>query len=128
MKLHHLGFIVKDIDMYQTKMIYESKLYDIIDPIQNARLSLYKNYSDSFIELIEPLNENAYTWNSMHKKGNHFNHFCYRVKNFAVVNLYEEKHQLLKILGPIPSKLFNEKEVCFYYTRNKHIVEFLIDK
>jgi len=127
MKLHHVGFIVKDIDIYLSKMIYEAKIAEVVDPLQNARLCLYKNYSDSFIELIQPLNEEAYTWNSLIKNGDHFAHFCYSVNNEDELESTADKHNLLNILGPIPAKLFNGKNVYFYYTRNRQVVEFLID-
>jgi hypothetical protein len=127
MKLHHLGFIVKDIDIYQSKMIFEEKIADIVDPLQNARLCLYKNFSNSFIELIQPLNEKAFTWNSLQKNGDHFAHLCYVVANADEMESFADEHKLIQVLEPIPAELFNGKNVCFYYTRNRQIVEFIID-
>ena len=127
MKLHHSGFIVKDIDMWEKNMIYEQKVADIIDPVQNARLALYTNYSNSFIELIHPQNEQAYTWNSLEKNGNHFNHFCYEVANENELLAIVSNMRMIKVLGPIPAVLFNGKNIYFYFTRNRQIIEFIIN-
>jgi methylmalonyl-CoA/ethylmalonyl-CoA epimerase len=127
MKLHHSGFIVKDIDIWEKNIIYEEKVADIIDPVQNARLALYTNYSNSLIELIQPQNEQAYTWNSLEKNGNHFNHFCYEVENEPELLAIVSRMRMIKVLGPIPAVLFDEKNIYFYFTRNRQIIEFIIN-
>lgn len=126
LKLHHSGFIVKEIDVWEKQMLFEMKVKDVIDPLQNARLALYRNFSDTYIELIQPLNQSAYTWNSLKKNGNHFHHFCYEIDNINILNTLVAKNKLILILEPMPAILFNNRYVCFYYTRNKQIVEFLI--
>lgn len=127
MRLHHTGFIVRDIDEYQKKMLFEEKLKEVIDPVQMARLALYRNFSESMIELIQPLNENSFTWNSLQKQGNHFAHFCYIVSNIGELEMIVHKYNLIHVLEPVPAPLFNDRLVTFYYNRNKQIVEFLID-
>lgn len=126
--LHHAGFIVDNIDEYEKKMFYESKVNDVVDTVQNARLALYKNYceSDGYIELIQPLNDNAFTMNALKKHGNHFNHFCYNVASLQELNEVVTASKLIEILSPIPAILFDNKKVAFYYTRNRQIIEFLI--
>jgi len=127
LKLHHSGFIVKDIDAWEKQMIYEEKVGDAMDPLQNARVALYKNFGNTFIELIQPLSEKAFTWNSLVKSGDHFNHFCYMVSNSEEMKQTAIKYKLISVLAPIPALLFNGKKVAFYYTRNHQIVEFLIN-
>jgi methylmalonyl-CoA/ethylmalonyl-CoA epimerase len=126
LKLHHSGFIVKEIDVWEKQMLFEMKVKDVIDPLQNARLALYKNFSDTYIELIQPLNQSAYTWNSLNKNGNHFHHFCYEIDNINMLNTLVAENKLILILEPMPAILFDNRYVCFYYTRNKQVVEFLI--
>ncbi|MBL7903272.1 MAG: VOC family protein [Bacteroidia bacterium] len=126
MKLHHSGFIVQNIDIWEKNMLFEKKLADIIDPLQNARLSLYTNFSNSLIELIQPLNKVAYTWNSLQKNGEHFNHFCYEISNEQELKEVVAKARMIKVLGPIPALLFDNRTIYFYYNRNKQIVEFLL--
>jgi hypothetical protein len=126
MNFHHTGFIVKSILEYERNLIFEEKILEVIDPIQNAKLSLYSNFSNCFIELIEPLGESSLTWNSLQKFGNHFHHLCYSVENLEELQIIVENKMLIKILDPVPAILFNKKFVTFYMGRNKQIIEFLI--
>jgi methylmalonyl-CoA/ethylmalonyl-CoA epimerase len=126
LEFHHSGFIVKEIESWEKQMIYEEKVDDVIDPMQNSRLALYKNFGNTFIELIQPLNEKAFTWKSLVKSGSHFNHFCYSIPPSDDLEKIVKKHRLILVLSPLPALLFNGKNVTFYYTRNHQIVEFLI--
>lgn len=128
MKLHHTGFVVKDIDKYAKNLPLGECVAQIVDPIQGAKLALYKNHSDVLIELIEPLNELAFTWNALSKNGSHFHHFCYAVNSFSVAEKYASDFKMIKVLGPLPAVLFGGLEVVFYYSRNQQVVEFLIDR
>jgi hypothetical protein len=128
MNFHHIGFIVNDIDFYEKNLLYERKLNEIIDPIQNAKLSLYSNYSESFIELIQPMSKDSFTWNALERFGNHYHHICYSVNNFFELEIIIKKLKLIKILDPVPALLFDNMYVTFYIDRNKKIIEFLIIK
>jgi hypothetical protein len=128
MILHHSGFVVSNIDEWEKKMIFEEKIKEVVDEIQHAKLSLYKNFGSSYIELIQPLNESSFTWNALRKSGNHFNHFCYSISSEEELAQYIKKYSLIKVLSWVPALLFDNKLVSFYYTRNKQIVEFLISQ
>lgn len=125
-KLHHIGLIVSDIKSYEKGLIYESKIDEIYDPIQKAKLALYSNFGDSKIELIQPIDETSFTWNFMKNNKNPFHHLCYEVKNLNDLELIKKKFRLIPILGPIPALLFGGKQVAFFYSRNKIIIEILI--
>lgn len=127
MRFHHTGLIVESIDNFESKLVYEEKILEVLDPLQDAKLALYKNFGDSFIELIEPLSPKAFTWNFLKlTNSTPYHHFCYEVSNAVELNKIQSKFRLIPILGPIPAKLFNDELVAFFYTRNKIIVEFLI--
>lgn len=127
MKFHHTGLIVESINIFEAKMVYEEKLLQVFDPLQDAKLALYKNFGDSFIELIEPLSQKAFTWNFLKSKiVSPYHHFCYEVADENELKIIQSKYRLIPILGPIPAKLFSDDLVAFFYTRNKMIVEFLI--
>jgi len=126
MKLHHIGIVVKNINEYEKKFIYEKKIKEVVDPIQNARLCLYASYSETLIELIEPLNEKSFVWNALIKRGNHIHHLCYMHEDLEEVIIQTKKLGFLQIFGPIKATLFSDKMVIFFYTKNKEIVEFLI--
>ena len=127
MTLHHSGFIVEDIDLWEKKMVFEEKINDVFDPIQNSRLTLYKNFGSSYIELIQPMNEQSLSWNSLQRAGNHFNHFCYSVDTMEEMEKVCAKYGLHAVAAPVPAILFNNKKVAFYYSFNGQMVEFLIE-
>jgi len=127
MKFHHTGLIVESISIFESKLLYEEKVLEVLDPLQDSKLALYKNFGDSFVELIEPLSPKAFTWNYL--KSGHvspYHHFCYEVTDNFELDHIQSKYRLIPILGPIPAKLFNDELVAFFYTRSKLIVEFLI--
>jgi methylmalonyl-CoA/ethylmalonyl-CoA epimerase len=129
MRFHHTGLIVESIDRFESKLVYEDKILEVLDPMQNAKLALYKNFGDSFIELIEPLSPKAFTWNFLKSTSyTPYHHFCYEVSNDDELKNIQSKFKLIPIIGPIPAKLFNDELVSFFYTRNKMIIEFLINK
>ncbi len=124
---HHIGIVVSCISDFEAKMLHEKKVAQVFDPIQNAQLALYKNYSDSYIELIQPNDEHSFTYNFLKKSGHYgYHHMCYEVSSAAVLKDIQQKYRLLPILEPVPAVLFNGQLVAFFYSRNKAIVEFLI--
>ena len=126
-QLHHVGIVVSDIDRYEPNMLFEKKLADVVDPVQKARLCLYSNFSDSHIELIQPLDESSFTWNALQKNGNHVHHLCYEKKSYEEVQELTRKYRMIEVMKPVPAVLFNNKLVCFYFNRNKQLIEFLIN-
>jgi methylmalonyl-CoA/ethylmalonyl-CoA epimerase len=127
MQLHHSGFVVADLSKYAAQHPVGELERIVNDPVQHARLALYRNHSNTFIEIIQPLNEQAFTWNALQKNGNHFHHFCYQVDTLEKAETIAASFRMLKVLGPVPAILFDGKDVVFYYSRNKQVVEFLID-
>jgi hypothetical protein len=126
MKLHHAGFIVQNREKYLARLIYKDKIKEVYDPIQDAFLILLNNFSDSYIELIEPASEKSSTFNSLKKYGEGFHHFCYEISDQMDFKKIETSHKLIKVFGPVPAILFDNKPVVFYFNRNRQIVEFLL--
>jgi hypothetical protein len=125
MKLHHVGFLVESIDEYERNIIYDEKIGDVVDAIQKARLSLYKVNDSSFIELIQPLSEDSYTWKQLKVKRNHYHHLCYETEKDKL-QLIIKTYNLVHVNGPMKAILFKDLLVDFYFTRNKELVEFII--
>ena len=128
MKIHHIGFVVQNIEQYEKRFIHNGKINEVEDVIQNAKLALYNGFGDYFLELIEPLNENSFTWNFLKKTQNSFHHLCYEIDSFDSVIKFAKEHKLIHLLGPVKATLFNDKNVVFYFDRNRNIVEFLLNK
>lgn len=125
LKLHHVGLIVSDIQYYQDCIPHGDLLNDVVDPVQNARLKLFKNFGPSYLELIQPLSEKSRTWNQLQSKSNHINHFCYKLDNRECINSIATNFQIRKISDWMPAVLFPGCEVCFYYSKANIILEFL---
>lgn len=127
MKYHHIGIVVKSITEYEKTMIFQEKLRQIFDPIQNANLALYSNFSDSYIELIEPTAAESFTYNFLTNNTSPYHHVCYEIDSEDRMNSIAKNLRLLKFKGPIPAALFNGKFVYFYFSRNKQIIEFILN-
>ncbi len=126
MKLHHIGYIVKDIEQFEKSLLFEKKIKQLFDPVQNSQMALYSNFSDSYIELIQPLNEESFTYNFLQKQGNSYHHLCYEVADRDELMRVVADQKLIAIKGPLPAILFDNREVWFYFSRNRQIVEFVI--
>ncbi len=127
MKLHHTGWIVGDIASYEKGLLHRGLVHQVADPVQGATLALYRDFSDSYIELIQPLNEQAFTWAALQKHGAHFHHYCYEVPTVDAMREVAAQYRLMLFRGPLDALLFGGKPVYFYFSRNRTIVEFLID-
>ena len=126
MKLHHIGYVVKDIVQYEKNLIFEKKIKELFDPVQNSNMALYLNFTDSLIELIQPLNEESFTYNFLQKNGSSYHHLCYEIGSESELKEVADSQKLIKIKGPIPAILFDGRMVWFFYSRNKQIVEFVL--
>lgn len=130
MQLHHTGYIVENAD--DSSAIEEGLhlVTSAIDSIQVAKICLYKNTKDEFIELVQPLNEKSPVWNFLQKKGSlptrgGFHHECYEA-SLEEIEKYTTENKLYKIMGPVPAVIFNNRMVLFYMNQKKRIIEFII--
>ena len=126
MKLHHIGYVVKDIAQYEKNLIFEKKIRELFDPVQNSNMALYLNFTDSLIELIQPLNEESFTYNFLQKNGSSYHHLCYEISSESELKDLVNSQKLIKVKGPVPAILFDGRMVWFFYSRNKQIVEFVL--
>jgi len=128
LELHHVGMIVSDINKAEKNIIHGELIKQVYDPIQDANLRLYENYSSSFIELIQPLSKNSLTWNQLQKNSDHINHFCYAARDKELIDKVSKEYKLIKITDFMPAELFPGHDVIFFYSRSKIIIEFIIKK
>jgi hypothetical protein len=123
---HHIGFIVDNIEKYADQMLLGKEIKSVYDPIQDATLTLYSNFGSSYIELIQPNSDKAFTYNFLKNNGNGFHHTCYQISSIEEMDTLAKSLKLLKIRGPLKALLFDNSDVFFYFSRNKTIIEFLI--
>ena len=127
MQLHHIGYVVDNLELHFNSLPGLSVEKKIIDPFQNAEIILCNNQSSStYIELIKPLNDKSFTWNFL-QNGGGLHHICYDGLYLSQIEEKIAKHKMLKIRGPMHAVLF-DREVMFVVTRTKQIIEFIICK
>ena len=124
MNIHHVGYVVKSIEKFEKHLMFDKKIVSVVDDIQKSKLSLYKT-DNIYLELIEPLSEDAFTYAALQKNGDHCNHLCYEVRDEAAANEIIKTRRMIKVLGPVYALLF-DLDVMFAINKNKQIVEFLL--
>lgn len=125
MRMHHIGFVVRNIDKYIATLPDTQIEKTIDDPVQNARLSLCRLGDGPFIELIQPLSPSAFTWAHLERSGEGMHHMCYEGLSESGVNELIRQRRMLKVLGPVDAILF-DRPVVFVVTRARALLEFLI--
>ena len=123
MRVHHIGYVVKNIQRYKRNLAVQDVIKRVYDKTQNATLELIK-CDNIYIELIEPDNTNAFTYDFL-QKGGGYHHLCYELSSKKEADDYIKKLKMIKVLDFVFAPLL-EAEVVFAYNRNKEIVEFVI--
>jgi len=127
LKLHHIGFIVKNIDAYLKTSQYARSTEVLYDPAQHSNICMLENGdNEPPIELIEPIDEKSTTYQYLRKNGNCIHHLCYQVDSYEKLEVYMAQHKLKRISSPVEAAVFHRQKVVFTYSRTQGIVEFVI--
>lgn len=124
-QVHHVGYVVRDLDAYAASLPGLTLEKEVVDPIQNARIALYRVGDASRIELIQPLGESAFTWAHLDRAGEGLHHICYEGIGADAIDGYLRQHRLMRVRGPVHAVLF-DRDVVFAVTRQRAIVEFIL--
>jgi Glyoxalase/Bleomycin resistance protein/Dioxygenase superfamily len=124
-RIHHIGYVVRDAEVYRNSLPGLQLLKTVFDSIQDAKLSLYKVGTGSLVELVQPLSPAAFTWDHLQRSGEGLHHICYEGVKLDELDVILRQHRLFKIRGPIQATLFG-RDVVFAATRQRAIVEFLL--
>lgn len=124
LKLNHIGYVVRDLEIYARGFpgLRFERMVD--DPLQHARLALY-DAGGAFVELIQPDGPEAFTWAHLERAGEGMHHLCYEGVGDKDIDDLLAAHRMLKIRGPMHAPLFG-RPVLFAMTRRKAIVEFIL--
>lgn len=123
--VHHIGYVVRDIEQFSQSMPGMTLQKCVEDPLQNAKLSLFSVGAGSNVELIQPNDPSSFTWGHLEKHGDCLHHICYEGATADEIDQLLRSHKLLKIRGPIFAPLF-ERDVVFAVSRQRAILEFII--
>jgi hypothetical protein len=101
----------------------------VYDPIQKARICLVDVGwgRDIMLELIEPADAHSTVANFLQKTGGGLHHLCFEVASKDEVQALAKRMRMLPILGPVPAAAFAGRQVMFYFTKGREVIEFLGD-
>ena len=129
MKIHHIGYAVKNIEDSLNefkKLGYKTIENKIVDNQRNVIIQFVKN-GDYLIELIAPLNKESPVTSLLKKQGNSPYHICYETDNLKkeIEDLNNNGFVIISDLLKAPA--INNKKVIFLYKKDIGLIE-LIEK
>lgn len=130
MKLSHVGIIVKDIHegIKNHEALYGYKqLSEIVeDPTQKVRVVLMGHSKDDPVklELISPMSEDSPVTELL-KKRQAIYHLCYEVPDIEEAKNKARKNGAVVITKPVEAPLFDDRKICFLYTKDHYVIELV---
>jgi len=127
MEIHHIGYLVKNIDKACEKfkaLGFKPESNTCYDPIQKANIIFLVN-GNYKIELIQPVEKDSPTYNLLKKYGSSPYHICYICENI------EESYNSFREQGFSPitdithAVALENKKICFMFNNSIGIIELL---
>lgn len=127
MKVAHLGFVVKDIDLALQSWVssgYTVKIPKTFDPIQNVFCLVLAKDDEVDIELVSPglIDKNPLT--SRLKKGGGLDHICFQTKDIELSLELERSNHSIIVCQPVFAETFQQR-VAFVVRSGGILVEFI---
>ena len=130
MRLHHVGFVVRDIQADIQKFArsvsatWDSKIFH--DPLQKVKVSFIQPAcpGDAQIELVEPAAPDSPVLRFLNKGGG-LHHLCYEVADLGEHLTKMRKEGALVVKPPLPAVAFENRLIAWVFTRQKLLLEFL---
>lgn len=125
-RVHHVGLVVASIEKALTQSLWTQHGEAVVDPIQQCRLCLatLAGSAQPYVELVEPLHEQAPTWATL-QRGGGWHHVCLAVASPEAGDALMRERRLLPVTPWQPAVLFGGRPVRFAYSRNRELLEFL---
>lgn len=127
MKIHHIGYIVSDMELsireFQT-LGYLVESPPIEDTLRDIVICFLKN--DGYrIEIITPLSENSSYHRMLKKYSQGPYHLCYECKNLDEFLESSEAKNYVLIQKPMIAPAIHNKRVAFLMSRQNGMIELL---
>ena len=129
-RLHHIGFVVADIQR-EIEGIAESlgAAWDgntILDPLQRARVAFLRTEcrSDALLELIEPAGKDSPVIRLL-QRGGGLHHLCYEVANLQLHLDQMRAGGAVILQQPVPAVAFDNRHIAWVGTKERLLLEFL---
>lgn len=127
MKIAHLGFVVKDIDLALQSWVssgYSVKIPKTFDPIQNVFCLVLAKDDEVDIELVSPGLSDKNPLTSRLKKGGGLDHICFQTKDIELSLELERLNHSIIVCQPVLAETFQQR-VAFVVRSGGILVEFI---
>ena len=128
MNFHHIGIATHNIEETAKKYNlfgYKTSTDIIFDPIQNVYISFMEKPNSPRLELVAPENQDSPILNILNKNGTIPYHFCYEVDDIVKDVDILKKKKFLMVSKIVPAVAFNNRLVCFLYSKESGLIELL---
>ena len=127
-EIHHIGYVVTDINIAKKKWVndgFKLQVAPMLDKIQNVYCCLLSFSNQIPIELISPNITGPNKIQSRIKRGNGFDHICY--KSVDIKSDYElvTKNKLMIPIQDIVYANVFQAKICFFMSRTGIIIELM---
>lgn len=127
MKIHHIGYLAKNIKKTEQKFFelgYQVEKATKYDEIRDINIEFLVN-GDYRVELIEPMSENSPMFPLLKRFKNTPYHFCYEVDDIdeAIAELSEKNYTVIQ--EPDIAPCIEGKKVAFLNNINMGIIELV---
>ena len=130
MKIHHIGYLVKNIEKAQSQfkyLGYAASGETLYDDIRKANILFMQN-GDYVIELVSPASDSSVVANLIKKHKNMPYHMCYESSDFDR-DLDGLSNNGFTIFGePSPAPAIQGRRVAFLISPSAGMIELLEDK
>jgi methylmalonyl-CoA/ethylmalonyl-CoA epimerase len=130
MKLSHVGILVQDIEegiKHHEALFGFRTVGEIVDDhTQKVRVVLmgYSEQDPVMIELIAPLGTDSPVSDLLKKKQSLY-HLCFEVPDIEEAKTNARKNGAIVISQPVEAPLFNNRKICFLFTRDHYVIELV---
>lgn len=126
MKIHHIGYAVKDIDraIKTLKMLGFCSGEIVQDPLRNVQIS-FLHHGAQCIELIAPYANPNPVENILKKSGPTPYHICYEVPNLDQAIEHATSNGFILVKKPEAACAIDERLVAFLWNKDIGLIELL---
>jgi methylmalonyl-CoA/ethylmalonyl-CoA epimerase len=128
MNFHHIGIATNNIEETTKKYNlfgYQTSTDTFFDPIQNVYITFMEKLNSPRLELVAPVDQDSPILNILNKNGTIPYHFCYEVVDIVKEVEILKKMKFLMVSKIVPAVAFNNRLVCFLYSKESGLIELL---
>ena len=128
MKIHHIGYLVKDIEKASEEFIRLGflKQGDAVEDTDRGVLIVFLENGGYKIELVQVVDEISPMYRLYKKHGNSPYHICYETSNLPLeIERMTGGADFVLLQPPSPAPAISGREVAFLVSKNIGLVELL---